>query len=123
MFADPQTLTVNAVAKALVRINQDGYGSSYLLRSSTDEFRLNIRNSTYVDKKRGVSIDRHNVEFIHTVFPVAPATLSVIRKTYVVIENQQGDTLTDPTYVASALLAWLTATSNANITKLMNFES
>jgi hypothetical protein len=123
MFADPQTLTVNAVAKDLVRINQDGYGSSYLLRSSTAEFRLNIRNSTYVDKKRGVSIDRHNVEFIHTVFPVAPATLSVIRKTYVVIENQQGDTLTDPTYVASALLAWLTATSNANITKLMNFES
>jgi len=123
MFADPQTLTVNAVAKALNRINQDGYGSSYLLRSAVDEFRLNIRNSTYVDKKRGVSIDRHNVEFIHTVFPVAPATLSYVRKTYIVIENQQGDSLTDPTYVASALCAWLTASTNANITKLMNFES
>lgn len=123
MFADPQTITVNAVAKALVRINQDAYSSEYLLRSATDEFRLKIRNSTYLDKSRKVSIDRHNVEFTHTVFPVAPATLSTIRKTYVVIENQQGDTLTDPTYAAAGLLAWLTASSNANITKLLNFES
>nr|QDH89680.1 MAG: hypothetical protein H1Rhizo27667_000002 [Leviviridae sp.] len=123
MFADPQTLTVNAVAKALVRINQDQYSSEYLLRSSTDEFRLTIRNTSYLDKKRNVMIDRHNVEFVHTVFPVSPATLSTIRKVYTVIENQQGDTLTDPTYVASALFAWLTASTNANITKLMNFES
>jgi len=123
MFADPQTLTVNSVAKALVRINQDQYSSEYLLRSSTDEFRLTIRNTSYLDKKRNVMIDRHNVEFVHTVFPVSPATLSTIRKAYTVIENQQGDTLTDPTYVASAMFAWLTASTNANITKLMNFES
>jgi hypothetical protein len=123
MFADPQTLTVNSVAKALVRVNQDGYGSTYLLRSTTDEFRLSITNSTYLDKKRGVPIDRHAIELKHTVFPVAPATLSTIRKTYTVIENQQGDTLVDPNYVASALYAWLTASSSANITKLMNFES
>nr|UJQ85490.1 MAG: hypothetical protein 2 [Leviviridae sp.] len=123
MFADPTTLTVNSVAKALVKINQDQYSSEYLLRTALDEFRLRIRNSTYMDKKRGATIDRHNVEFIHTVFPIAPATLATVRKTYTVIENQQGDTLADPTYTASALFAWLTATSNANITKLMNFES
>lgn len=123
MFADPQTLTVNAVAKALLKIDVGHGASQYLLRSSTDEYRLNIRNTSYTDKKRGVLIDRHNVEFVHTVFPVAPATLSTIRKAYVVIENQQGDTLTDPTNVASALCAWLTASSNANITKLMNLES
>lgn len=123
MFADPQTLTVNAVAKALVKIASGNGTSEYLLRSATDEFRLNIRNTTYTDKKRLVKIDRHNIEFVHTVFPVAPATLSTVRKTYVVIENQQGDTLTDPVNVASALLAWATASSNANLTKLMNYES
>jgi hypothetical protein len=123
MFADPQTLTVNAVAKALAKIGQGQGSSEYLLRSTLDEFRLNIRNTSYTDKKRGVIIDRHNVEFVHTVFPVAPATLSVIRKTYTVIENQRGDTLTDPTYVASALFTWLTTSSNANITKLMAYES
>nr|QDH90951.1 MAG: hypothetical protein H1BulkLitter52353_000002 [Leviviridae sp.] len=123
MFTDPQTLTVNSVAKALVRINQDQYSSEYLLRSTTNEFRLKIRNSSYLDKARKVMIDRHNVEFTETVFPVAPATLSTVRKTYIVMENQQGDTLADPTYDAAALFAWLTASTNANITKLMNFES
>lgn len=123
MFADPQTLTVNAVAKALVRINQDGYGSVYLLRSATDEFKLTIKNQSRLDKQRGVTIDRHTVEFIHTVFPVAPATIASIRKVYTVIENQQGDTLTDPNYVATALYAWLTASSSVNIGKLLNFES
>jgi hypothetical protein len=123
MFADPQTFSVNAVNKALVRINQDGYGSTYLLRSATDEFRLTIRNITRTDKARGVQIDRHTVELVHTVFPVAPATLSSKRMCYTVIENQQGDTLTDPNYVATALYAWLTASSSANIAKLLNFES
>jgi alpha-glucosidase (family GH31 glycosyl hydrolase) len=123
MFADPQTLTVNAVAKNLVKIASGNGTSEYLLRTSTDEFRLNIRNTSYTDKKRLVKIDRHNIEFVHTVFPVAPSTVAIVRKTYVVVENQQGDTLTDPVYVASALLTWATSSSNANLTKLMNYES
>lgn len=122
-FADPAVITINGVAKNLVRIRADGYSSEYLLRSSTDEHRLNIRNTTYLDKKRGVSIDRHNAELIQTTFPVAPATLSTIRKVYVVIENQRGDTLTDPTNVAVGILSFLTASSAANVTKMMNLES
>jgi hypothetical protein len=120
MFADPAVVTINAVAKNLVRINQDKYSSEYLLRSATDEHRLNIRNTSYTDKKRGVAIDRHNIELIHTVFPVAPATLSTVRKTYIVVENQQGDTLTDPRNVALGVLAFMTS---ANIDKVMNLES
>lgn len=120
MFTEPAVVTVNSVAKSLVRINQDKYSAEYLLRTALDEFRLRIRNSSYVNKKTGVTTDRHNVELIHTVFPVAPSTRSYVRKTYTVIENEQGDTLTDPQYVASALFAFLSA---ANITKLMNFES
>lgn len=120
MFSDPAVVTINAVAKNLVRINQDKYSSEYVLRSATDEYRLNIRNSSYLDKKRGVTIDRHNVELIHTVFPVAPATTSTVRKTYTVIENQRGDTLVDPRNAALGLFAFLTS---ANIDKMMNFES
>jgi hypothetical protein len=120
MFNDPAVVTINAVAKNLVRINQDKYSSEYLLRSATEEHRLAIRNTSYLDKKRGVTIDRHNIELIHTVFPVAPATLSTVRKTYAVIENQRGDTLVDPRNVALGLFAYLTS---ANIDKLMNFES
>lgn len=120
MFGDPLAITVNGVAKNLIRINQDKYSSEYLLRTATDEIRLQIRNSTVSDKKRGVMIDRHNVEIVHTVFPVAPATRSYVRKAYHVLLNEQGDTLLDPAYIAVALSGFLTL---ANVTKLQNFES
>jgi hypothetical protein len=123
MFADPFSVTINSVAKSLVKVNQDQYSSEYRLRSSTDELRLAIRNTNYTDKKRGVSVDRHNVELVQEVFPVSPATKSTIRKTYMVMENDKGDSLADPVYLASALLTALTASSNAALTKLTNFES
>lgn len=120
MLADPAVVTINAVAKNLVRINQDGYSSEYLLRTATEEHRMKVRNTSYVDKARSVNVDRHNVELVHTIFPVSPATLSTVRKTYVVIENQQGDTTVDPRNVALGLLAYLTS---AKIDQLMNSES
>lgn len=123
MFTDPAVVTVNGVAKNLVRINQDGYSSEYRLRSADDEFRMRIRNSSYTDKKRGGRVDRHTVELVQEVFAVAPAIKSTIRKTYVVIENDVGDTLTDPVNVAAAILSYLTASSAANIVKLLNSES
>jgi hypothetical protein len=122
MFADPAVVAVNGSNKSLVRINQDKYSSEYLLRSSTDEYRLFIRNSSRFDKRVNAQVDRHNAEFIHTVFPTSTTPL-IVRRQYVVIENQQGDTLADPTYTATGLLAFLTASSAANITKMLNSES
>lgn len=123
MFADPAVVTINAVAKNLVRINQDAYSSEYLLRTTTEEYRLFIRNSSRTDKKTGVRSDLHNAELRHTIFPVAPAVLSTIRKVYFVLENQMGDTLTDPINEAAGLFAFFTASSNANLTKMLNSES
>lgn len=121
MFADPITVTVNAVAKVLTKINQDGYSSEYLLQAEGSEYRLRIRNSSYNDKSRGNKrVNRHNVEIVYTIYPVAPSTISTIRKSYVVFENDNGDTLTDPVKVAAGLLTFLT---EANLTKLINFES
>lgn len=123
MFADPAVVAINGSNKSLVRINQDGYSSEYLLRSATNEYRLKIRNSSRVVKGTGKVIERHSADLTETVFPVAPATASTLRKVYVVIENEQGDTLVDPVYNAAGLLAFLTASSSANITKMLNSES
>jgi hypothetical protein len=123
MFTDPQSVTVNAVARSLIRINQDQYSSEWLLRSSTDEFRMFIRNTTRTDKARSVLIDRHNIELRWTVFPIAPATRSYVRRTTVTVENEQGDTLTDPVGVAVGLCNYLSASAGSNITKMVNFES
>lgn len=123
MFADPAVVTINGVAKSLTRVNQDQYSSEYVLREALGDYRLNIRNSSRTDKKTGKVTERHNIELIHTIYAVAPSTVGTVRKAYLVIENQQGDTLVDPMYEASGLCVFLTASSSANITKMLNFES
>lgn len=123
MFADNLTITINAIAKVLVRINQDKYSSEYFLREATGEFRLRIRNTSYTatdNQRKGVLVDRHNVEFSHTLYPVAPATTAVVKKMYTVLENQQGDTLIDVSKFAVGFMAFHT---EPNITKMLNWES
>nr|UJQ85888.1 MAG: hypothetical protein 2 [Leviviridae sp.] len=121
MFGDTITVTINAVAKVLSKINQDGYSSEYLLRADTEEFRMRIRNTTYADKTRGgKKVDRHNVELVHRVYAVAPATVDTIRKAYSIIENDQGDPSTAVVKFGAGMFAFHT---EANITKLFNFES
>jgi hypothetical protein len=121
MLTDPAVISVNGSNKSLTRINQDRYSSEYMFRSATEEFRMRVRNSSRPLKaKGGIRVDRHNVELTHTVFPVAPATRSFTRFAYVVFENEEGDTLLDPSYIVTALAGFLTA---ANVAKLQNFES
>lgn len=117
MFADPVTITINSVAKALVRINQDSYGSEYFLREATQEFTLKIRNSSFV--KSGVTIDRHNFEFVNTVYATS-TTPAIVRKIYSVFENYRSDTTADP---LNAFVGFVGFMSSANITKALNRES
>lgn len=121
MFADTLTITINGAAKVLTRVNQDGYSSEYRLRAAGESFSLKLRNTSFKDKSRGgVSVDRHAMELVHTVEPVAPATVATIRKTYAVIENDISDGLVSPAKHAVGALAFLT---EANITKLLGWES
>lgn len=121
MFSDTLTVTINAVAQVLVRINQDGYSSEYLLKNALDCYRLKLRNTSYVDKTRGgLKVNRHNVELIHEIFPVSPALYSTVRKAYTVIENDDNDTVVGPAKFMTGLLAFQT---EANTTKLLNWES
>jgi len=121
-FADPAVVTINSVAKNLVRINQDGYGSTYRLRSATDDFTMIVKNSSYANKKSGATVDRHSVDLTQTIFATS-TTPTVVRHAYVIVENQQGDTLADPVLFAKGLLDFLAASSAANVTKLLNSES
>lgn len=121
MFSDTVTITVNAVAKVLTRINQDGYSSEYLLKNSTECYSLKLRNTKYTDKTRGKVIDRHNVELVHTVYPALNSGLpSTIRKFYSVLENEEFDVGTDVVKFAAGATAFHT---EANVTKLLNWES
>jgi len=120
-FPDSITITINAVAKVLTRVKDDGYSSEYRLRNANvDEFRFYIRNTSYLDKNTKRTVDRHAVELQHTIFPVAPAEIPTVRKVYTVLENQSVDTIVDPVKFAAGFGAFL---SEANLTKLVNYES
>lgn len=120
MFADTLTVTINAVAIVLNRINQDGYTSEYYLKNTLDDYRMRLRNSTFNDKTRGVKVDRHNIELVHTIFPVAPATLSTIRKYYCVFENDATDS---NAAIGKFVLGIAAFQTEANAVKLANWES
>lgn len=120
MFADTITITINAVAKVLNRVNQDGYSSEYLLRETLGEFSLKLRNTKYTDKTRGVRVDRHNIELVETVYAVAPATTTTIRKYYSILENDATDLTVSSAKFAGGAVAFQT---EANYTKLLNWES
>nr|UHM27620.1 MAG: hypothetical protein FLV2_gp2 [Fushun levivirus 2] len=118
MFADPSTVTINGVAKALVRINQDSYGSEYFLREATQEFRMKIRNTSYTNAA-GQTIDRHNIEFTQTIYATLTAA-AIVRKSYIVIENIRSDTDAGLLQTLNGFVAFITS---GNIQKLLNYES
>jgi len=118
MFADPITITVNSVAKALVRINQDTYGSEYFLREATQEWRLKIRNTSYTNASKQL-VDRHNFEFVNTVYATSTVP-SLVRKIYSVFENVRSDTAADP---LNAFVGFVGFMTSGNIQKALNYES
>lgn len=60
MLANTLTVTINAVAKVLTRVNQDSYSSEYRLKTATESLILKVRNTT--EKYQGYLYDRHNVD-------------------------------------------------------------
>lgn len=122
MFADPQTITLDGAggtAKNLVKINQDSYGSEYLLQETLSEYRLKIRHSTETTQNGGASMLRHNVELTQKVY-AAGAVPEFIRQIYVIARHKQGDDMTVANDLFESLPYWLT---EANITKLLAWES
>jgi len=88
MFANTLIFAVGGVNKTLTRVRENAGSSIYRLREATGTYTVTIKQTSYIDGKRGgVNVERRTVEMVHTIFPVAPATVSEIRKSYTVIEN------------------------------------
>lgn len=107
-FANPLVLTVNAVAKNLVRINQDNYGSEYYLRETTQDWRVKIRHSEDRTVTGSGKVHRSNIQVIQTVFGVAPAPDNV-RSISITVTNGKADTAVDVGYLGAALSALMVA--------------
>lgn len=125
MFTDPQTITLDGAggtAKALVKINQDSYGSEYFLQDAggLSEYRMKVRHSKETVKNGANAVDRHNVEITQTVYPTTAVPNGRTRQIYVVLRNEPGDDLSACNDLMEALPYWLT---EAFITKLLAWES
>ncbi len=101
MFANTLTITINGVAKTLTRVNQDNYGSEYVLKTSTDKMTLRFRNSV---EKGSPSYDRHNMFFEHIVY----ATTTTIEKVYTVSAVLRQNDGSDPAYLDYVVAGFIT---------------
>lgn len=117
-FSDPLVVTINSVAKAMAKINQDAYGSEYFLREANQEFRVKIRNTTYVNAAKQ-QVDRHNIEFTNVVY-ATPTSPALTRKAYTVYENVRSDT---DAAVLQDFVGFIGVNTSAAIQKLLNYES
>jgi hypothetical protein len=107
-FGATITLTVNAVAKVLNRINQDNYGSEYSLLTATDSWNLKIRHSTDTADSDGMVMLRHNIFVEHITYPTSTLPMYKETCTYTLREGKFDGT-TNVEYLSEAVIVWLTA--------------
>lgn len=65
---DPLVLSINGNSKSLNRINQDNYGSEFLLTESLAEYRAKVRHSKLKPDRNGIAYCNHNFEIVITTY-------------------------------------------------------
>jgi hypothetical protein len=118
MLANTLTVTINAVAKVLTRVNQDNYSSEYRLTTALESLVLKIRNTT--EKSNGFTYTRHNVDLNWTIF----ATTTAVEQNYVASQTfkQRVGANSDPTVLVQEV-AGLATLVNAQATAIAGGES
>lgn len=112
MFAATITLTINAVAKVLNRVNQDSYGSEYLYSSALESITMKIRHTTDSVDADGVIAKRHNVYVEWTVFPTGVDAIKKFTYTGTLRHGKFNDPIASAD-LAKAVNVWIAASTNA----------
>jgi len=107
MLGTTLTVTINAVAKVLPLINQDGYSAEYYLKEALQEFRVKVRHSKEKSLVMGAAVDRHNVEITQIIYPSVTYPLGVQRQVYTVIRNNPMDDATSIDYLSDGIADWV----------------
>lgn len=117
MFADPQTVTINAVAQTLAAISREPKSSTY--REDVGEYELVISHQE--NSKRNRRVVRLNRKTT-SADPYIPAqNVDVSHSVYLVIDAPiAGFTNTQIDQDVAGLVAWLTS---ANVLKVLGGES
>lgn len=116
MFADPQSVTINAVPVSLPRVAIGNGDSTY--RSADETVQMRISHlATKGRKRRMARLD----QTVIAADPLTAENKSQRAGVYIVVDEPDfGFDDADLDYLADALIAWLTP---ANIAKLLGGES
>lgn len=115
---DPLVITINGSAKSLNKINQDNYGSEFLLREATQEIRAKVRHSKLKADANGIVRDNHNFEVVVTTF-ATDTTVEDYEKFYSnMIRNPSKTDVDLPDAVADLMIA----SSDAFLLKLNTWQ-
>lgn len=118
MLADPQSVTISGAANSLPAVSRNGYVSEYSLADSS--LKLKVSHSFGNRTRSQVAINSNKI----TADPLSDANISVGASVYLVIDRPAaGFTQAELVAIIAGLCGWLTASTNANATKVVGLES
>lgn len=116
LFAEPQTVTINAVAQTLPRIQSSPSG---VFRKDDGSVKLSVSHNLGKRNRSTVRLDFTKI----AADPLTAENTEFSMSTYVVVDTPiRGFTVVEQKQIVDALTAWLTASTGANVTKLMGHE-
>ena len=117
-FADPQSVTINAVANSLPRVSSDKNAGSFQKDDGT--VKLTVSHSYGARNRRTIRIDHRKIA--PDVFTSDNREYSM--STYVVVDAPvTGYTNAEIKQIVDGLTAYLTASSGARVTQLLGGEN
>lgn len=117
-FADPQTVTINAVANTLPRTSS-GVNSGAFTKDDGN-VRLEISHSTGKRIRRQLKLTHRKVAADPLL---SGANVQYSMSTYIVVDTPTvGYTVAEAKQVIDAFVAYLAASTGANVTKLLGGE-
>lgn len=119
-LADPSSMPLSSGSVNFTRINgSDPYASEWRATSALCRYILKVRHTKVAARGTEPAKDRHNVELTRVTFATSTVP-EYSEKAYFVSENIQSSTSVE---LPNALAIWLTASTNAQLIKLTNWEN
>lgn len=120
MLTSPTTVTIAGTGHVLSKVREDNFQSVFRKKATNLQIDLNIRHTLEGKASDSDRVERHNAELVYTTWTAGvPTSYSF----YVVARIPQSLGATPVIDAAAGLMAWLTASTNANLTSVANWES
>jgi hypothetical protein len=119
-FADPQSVTINAVAQSMPRVSSGDNSGTFQKDDGT--YRLKVSHQYGKRTRRTIRLDANKIAA--NPFDTS-LNQQVSMSVYLVVDvpaNGQGYTITETKQIVDGLTAYLTASSGAKVTQLLGGE-